>query len=199
LSFLGYHPHFFCSPGSINDTEATKTLTAILLDPAMTIPRHVLLADVAFKGDGADKAYLTLLSVREHLSPTAPRGSVHGLSTWLLSKRNAVEWCMNTLQMTFRRLSTKLPADTEERKELMLIIRHLHNLRVRHGARTQMGTVYADSARVGEDAAAEEDDLEALDARLSMVAPEDISTYLDELDFDAMAGAEIEGDECDEL
>jgi hypothetical protein len=54
-----------------------------------------------------------------------------------------------------------------------------------------MGSVYADSAPVGEDAAAEEDDLEALDAHLSMVVPVDI---LDELDFDAMTGAEIEAD-----
>ena len=106
---------------------------------------------------------------------------------------------MNTLQMTFRRLSTKLPADTDERKELMLIIRHLHNLRLRHGARTQMGTVYSGSARLGEDAAAEEDDLEALDARLSMVAPEDICTYLDDLDIDAMASADFEDDECDDV
>ena len=189
----------FCSPGSINDTEATKTLTAILLDPSKTIPRHLLLADVAFKGDGAEKAYLTLLSVKDHLNPSAQKGSVHRLSTWLLSKRNAVEWCMNTLQMTFRRLSTRLPADTDERKELMLIIRHLHNLRVRHGARTQMGTVYTDSARIGEDAAAEEDDLEALDAQISMVAPDDICSYLNELDADAMASAYFENDECEEV
>ena len=120
---------------------------------------------------------------------------MHQLSVWLLAKRNAVEWCMNTLQMTFRRLSTKLPADTDERKELMMLIRHLHNLRVRHGARTQMGTVYSDSARVGEDAAAEEEDLDALHARYSEIQPEDMCAFLDELDIDAMASAEYEDGE----
>ena len=44
----------------------------------------------------------------------------------------------------------------------MLIAVHLHQLRVRHGARTQLGTVYWASSRLGMDAADERARLEAV-------------------------------------
>jgi len=164
------------NPGSYNDTELCKPLTDILLDASLTIKSFVALADVAFKGDGADRAYLTLASASSHTASEAP-GAVGALCLWLLSKRNAVEWCMATLQLTFRRLATRLASDAAERAPLLETISLLHNLRVRHGARTQIGTVYANSCLVGDDAADESADIAALERKYTAMDPDSLDAY----------------------
>lgn len=164
------------NPGSYNDTDLCKPLTDILLDAALTIKNFVALADVAFKGEGADRAYLTLASAASHTASAAP-GALGALCLWLLSKRNAVEWCMATLQLTFRRLVTRLASDAAERAPLLETISLLHNLRVRHGARTQIGTVYANSCLVGDDAANESSDVAALERKYTSMDPEALDAY----------------------
>jgi len=93
------------APGSWNDTDLCRGLTVVLNDVTMTLPEFCALADVAFKGEGCETAYLTLASAAA-MSLTKKAGDVAALCHWLLKKRNAVEWCMATLKMTFRRLTT---------------------------------------------------------------------------------------------
>lgn len=185
--------HSLNNPGSYNDTELCKPLTDILHDASLTIKSFVALADVAFMGAGADRAYLTLSSAAGHTASDAP-GAVGALCLWLLSKRNAVEWCMSTLQLTFRRLTTRLASDADERAPLLETISLLHNLRVRHGARTQIGTVYANSCLVGDDAADESADVAALERKYTTMDPVSLDAYA--MWFVGENGEEEEEEEC---
>jgi hypothetical protein len=177
-------------PGSINDTDACRPLTAKILDEQRTIAHGVVMGDVAFKGEvsGASEAYLTPATVHK-CTATTTVGDALALGYWVLGKRQSVEvrmhenhsilsrthtstllpyvhllllpssappqWGIANFKRTFRRLATGLFADEARRERVLLIAVHLHQLRVRHGARTQLGTVYWMSSRVGKDAADE--------------------------------------------
>jgi len=66
---------------------------------------------------------------------------------------------------------------------VLLIAVHLHQLRVAHGARTQLGTVYWASSRIGKDAADERAELEAAAEKASSDACRMVSA--------AVAAAEV--------
>jgi len=79
-------------PGSVNDTEACRPLTSLLLDKARTILNGSALGDVAFKGEasGANEVYLTPATT--HLFTTTPTvGEALALGYWVLGKRQSVE------------------------------------------------------------------------------------------------------------
>jgi hypothetical protein len=92
-------------PGSMNDTEACRPLTAVIQDPTMTLPFYVSFGDVAFKGetaDGSTPAYLTPATAADLVNN---KENVHhrlALTYWVLRKRQAIEWCMSTLKVCLR-------------------------------------------------------------------------------------------------
>jgi len=143
-------------PGSVNDTEACKELTSILHDRSRTIADGVCLGDVAFRGEtsGANEVYLTPATTH-HFTATTTVGDALTLGYWVLGRRQAVEWSVQNFRRTFRRLATELHADPVHREAVLKIATHLHQLRVRHGSRTQLGTVYWAASQVGRDAADE--------------------------------------------
>jgi hypothetical protein len=71
----------------------------------------------------------------------------------------------------------RLDVDPMKRKMLLTIVSRLHNLRVRHGQRTHMGTVYANSCLVGTDAVHETDDLDALTRAYAGVSDDDLGEF----------------------
>jgi len=79
-------------PGSINDTDACRPLTAKILDEQRTIAHGVVMGDVAFKGEvsGASEAYLTPATVHK-CTATTTVGDALALGYWVLGKRQSVE------------------------------------------------------------------------------------------------------------
>ena len=67
------------APGSWNDTDLCRGLTVVLNDVTMTLPEFCALADVAFKGEGCETAYLTLASAAV-MSLTKKAGDVAALT-----------------------------------------------------------------------------------------------------------------------
>lgn len=163
-------------PGSVNDTEACKELTAIMLDRARTIDYGVCLGDVAFRGEtsGANEVYLTPATTHKFTATTTV-GDALTLGYWVLGHRQSVEWGVQNFRRTFRRLATELHADPVRREAVLKIATHLHQLRVRHGARTQLGTVYWAASQVGRDAADEAAHTAAAAAAMTAAASARIS------------------------
>ena len=79
-------------PGSVNDTDACRPLTAKILDEQRTIVHGVVMGDVAFKGDvsGANEAYLTPATTHK-CAATTTVGDALTLGYWVLGKRQSVE------------------------------------------------------------------------------------------------------------
>ena len=195
-------------PGSINDTEAAAPLVALLHDPTKTVEGGAGLADAAFFGaeSGASECFCTPATA--YLCTTTDEvGEALTLAYWTLGKRQSVEWAIRTLRRTFRRLAVDMHSDEKRRGRILSVCTRLYNLRVRNGARTQLGTVYWNASQVGSDAADEKRDVAAAaaasfadyaaveDDRLE--AAEDFTDGADER-FDTLLAAAAAADEADD-
>lgn len=138
------------TPGTVSDLFSAGRLAAKVRDPSQTLPGFCGIADTAYK---------VLFDV--FITPLSFGAEVHGLTTealrqfmravyWVYKKRQAVEWVMNTLQDTFKRLRMPMPTSNTRSGLIYEAIARTHNLRVRHGARTQMSTVYYQPHQVDE-------------------------------------------------
>ena len=182
--------------GSINDTEAAEPLVKLLHNPSKTIKDGAGLADAAFRGteSGASECFLTPATA--HCCTTLDQvGEALALAYWTLGKRQAVEWAIRTLRRTFRRLAVDMHSDEKRRGRILSICTRLHNLRVRNGARTQLGTVFWNASQVGSDAADEKRDVLAAAAASYEVYAADEDALLEAAmsdDFSDAAEAKFE-------
>jgi len=195
-------------PGSSNDTEAAAPLVALLNDPTKTVEGGAGLADGAFRGtdSGASECFLTpatafMCTVADEV------GEALALAYWALGKRQSVEWSIRTLGPTFRRLAVDMHSDEKRCGRILSVVTRLYNLRVRNGARTQLGTVYWNASQVGSDAADEKRDVAAavaasFDAYAAaeddlLEAAEDFTDGADAR-FDTLLAAAAAADEADD-
>jgi hypothetical protein len=127
-------------PGAINDTEGAEPLVKLVLDPSKTIAGGAGLGDAAFRGteSGATECFVGP-STAYHCTTVEHVGHALALACWTLRHRQSVEWAIRTLRRTFRRLAVDMHSDEKKRGRILSVCTRLHNLRVRNGARTQLG------------------------------------------------------------
>jgi hypothetical protein len=134
-------------PGSWNDGEMSRTFREKLLNPALSLQTHGVVADSAFPVSGTmldriegdiDRSYL-LLTYR---IPEEYRAQSLACSNAVTSIRQAAEWGMGAVDKSFRRLLMPLPFDQEVRKVRIGNIMRLYNLRVRTTRISQIRSVF---------------------------------------------------------
>jgi hypothetical protein len=130
-------------PGAQHDyTISRRLLDERLLGPS-TPPLYGLLADVGFRSQYAERAFITVRKAGELPRRVGPKQS-KVIDRWMFKHRIAVEWAFATLKNGFQRLRYPLPRDPFERKSILEVIVWLHNFRLRFGGvRNQLRTVYA--------------------------------------------------------
>jgi hypothetical protein len=130
--------------GSWHDAVTSSDLQDRLCDRAINIDGGRIIADSAFPVSGRMHGrIITPLKTGDLQSvPEDLRESVVAVSNAITSIRQGAEWGVNSLRKVWRILLLPLPYVAETRRQRLLIIFHLHNLRVRTTSITQIGNVF---------------------------------------------------------
>jgi hypothetical protein len=142
------------APGSEHDSTLARRMYDLLRHN--TPKGFGLAADAAFstRGDLADKIWKPLTTTQLRNASENETVSVRKLVALLKKHRAAVsvrqgaEWGMGSIQNVFRRVNLPLSATHSTRLQLLKIVTHLFNFRVRTTGISQIGTVY-DSEYMG--------------------------------------------------
>jgi DDE superfamily endonuclease len=137
-------------PGSWHDANVARPLYDVLADSTLTPSPYALIADTAFPRrkemrnkiitpDRVDEFYNRNLQLA-----SADNAEYDCYNRQVLSARQAVEWGMHSLQSVFRRLSVRLDYNPPANRDLLKLIFHLFNLRVRMVGLNQIRSVYYD-------------------------------------------------------
>lgn len=131
-------------PGSWNDGDMSRNFQLKLMDEAINLPDHGVLADSAFPVAG-DLERRIMSPLKDGEIDRAPPDLVTGLaamSAAITSLRQAAEWGMGAVSKVFRRLLLRLPFHQQRRAVRLANIHHLYNYRVRSTGISQIRSYF---------------------------------------------------------
>ena len=133
-------------PGRQNDIGSIYFLDQLMRDRTRTPEGFSILGDVGFHA-----AYLEAI-----IDTKTPPTTYHvepllwaTFARWLTTSRQAVEWGMRVLQSNWKRLTTRLPSNAMERRDLLDTVFMLHNYLTHHCGHNQIKTVYIEACLRG--------------------------------------------------